>query len=187
MANLIHIETQEYPVSTTEFLSRFPNLSFPVQVPYGDYGYAVVFPYPTPSYDPITQYVSEIAPALTALGTYEQRYEVLALDTETIANNQAKKTVDDAKVVADKIDQLWRAADAYERGYISGVAVGLLTIGVIQQLPISLSIAAWSGAHWTEYFTRKAAVTLTSVLDLDFTTSGPMPFSVPELRTELGM
>ena len=90
-----------------------------------------------------------------------------------------------AGVIASKIEQLWQAADRYVNGYISGVAVGLLTIGVIQQKPKSLAITAWSQSVWNEYYVRKAAVTLDSVLDMDFSSFGPMPFSVPELQAEV--
>ena len=83
--------------------------------------------------------------------------------------------------------RLWQAADTYERNYISGVAIGLLTIGVIQQLPKALAVAAWSASLWTEYYARKEAVSLETSLNLDFSSFGPIPFSVPELRTELGM
>lgn len=89
MANLIKLDTKEYPVSVTEFKERHPNVSFGVQIPFADYGYAVVFPAPAPSFDSITQHVHEIAPVLTQLGTYQQAYEVLALDDGMIATNRA--------------------------------------------------------------------------------------------------
>lgn len=82
---------------------------------------------------------------------------------------------------------LWAAADAYEKDYISGVAIGLLTIGVLQQKPIALAISQWSGNHWTEYYTRKAAIMAGAEPNYDFSSSGDMPYSVPELRAELGL
>lgn len=92
MANLIRLDTHEYPVSTTEFFARHKQTSFPAQFSkWEEFGYAVVFPAPTPAYDPITQYVREIAPEKTAKGHWEQRFEVLDLDTETIAANQARQ------------------------------------------------------------------------------------------------
>ncbi len=99
MANLIKLDDKEYPVSTTEFLNRYSDLAFPVQVPYGDYGYAVVFPAPTPSYDPIAQYIREIAPVLTEKGHWEQQYEIKELEPEQIAANQAAAK-EQAKTVA---------------------------------------------------------------------------------------
>jgi hypothetical protein len=90
-----------------------------------------------------------------------------------------------AGVIASKIEQLWSAADRHINSYISGVAVGLLTIGVIQQKPKALAITLWSQAVWNEYYVRKAAVTFDSVLDLDFSSFGPMPHSVPELQAEV--
>lgn len=83
-------------------------------------------------------------------------------------------------------DALWRAADAHQTRYISGVAIGLLTIGVLQQKPVALAIHAWSASVWDEYYRRKALLTYNGPVDGDFTACGPMPYSVPELRAELG-
>ena len=103
---------------------------------------------------------------------------------EQVTADQAAQ--DDAKVTA-KIESLWAAADAYTSSYISGVAVGLLTIGVMQGKPKALAVSAWSSAVWDDYYARKALVTVSSVDNLDFSSHGPMPHSVPELREELGL
>ena len=83
MANLIKLDTQEYPVTVEEFKSRFPNTSFPVQIPFADFGYAVVFPTPQPAHDTTTQKGRAIAPVLTHKGAYEQRWEIMALDSNS--------------------------------------------------------------------------------------------------------
>lgn len=93
----------------------------------------------------------------------------------------------EATAIKTKEEALWSAADRYTSGYISGVAVGLLTIGLIQNLPKAQAVSAWSAAVWDEYYRRKALITATSEDNHDFTSIGPMPHSVPELRTELGM
>jgi hypothetical protein len=52
----------------------------------------------------------------------------------------------------------------------------------------ALAIAAWSASIWNLYYVRKAL--LTPVMDyslLDFSSCGPIPYSIPELRSELGM
>lgn len=90
-------------------------------------------------------------------------------------------------IVRQKVDALWRAANEYTSGYISGVAVGLLTIGVLQQKPKALAVTAWSSAVWDAYYARKSLVTISSADDHDFSSFGPMPHSVPELREELGL
>ena len=91
MANLIKLDTLEYPVSTMEFFNRHKQTSFPQTFSMWDeFGYAVVFPAPPPAFDPITQYAREIAPVLTPLGTYQQAYEIIALDADAIAANQAR-------------------------------------------------------------------------------------------------
>lgn len=99
----------------------------------------------------------------------------------------AWQSAQDVATVAAKIERLWAAADAYTSSYISGVAVGLLTIGVLQSLPKALAVSAWSSAVWDDYYARKALVTVSSVDDLDFSNHGPMPHGVPELRAELGV
>ncbi|MDO8552006.1 MAG: hypothetical protein Q7S01_00575 [bacterium] len=76
MPNLIKLDTLEYPVSVEEFKRRFPNTSFPAQIPFADFGYAVVFSTPQPVHDAASQSVKEIAPALTHKGTWEQRWKV---------------------------------------------------------------------------------------------------------------
>lgn len=79
MAHLIKIDTKEYPISVEEFKRRLPNTSFPIQIPFVDHGYAVVFPAPKPKYDPATHYVEESAPELTQKGHWEQRWKVVPL------------------------------------------------------------------------------------------------------------
>lgn len=90
-------------------------------------------------------------------------------------------------VIAAKIDFLWSAADRYTASFISGVAVGILAMGVMQRLPKCLAVAAWSGSVWAEYYRRKSLVTADSADDHDFSNFGPMPFSVPDLQAEVGM
>ena len=99
----------------------------------------------------------------------------------------AWQSAQDAATVATKIERLWAAADAYTSSHISGVAIGLLTIGVLQSLPKALAVSAWSSAVWDDYYARKALVTASSVDNLDFSSHGAMPHSVPELRAELGI
>jgi hypothetical protein len=186
MANYIELATSRYPVSQSQIRAENPQTSYPASFPVPD-GFALVFPAPAPTVDPITQIAREIAPVLTQLGTYQQAYEIVELDAETIAANQARKAEQDAATIANKIEQLWSAADKYVNGYISGVAIGILTIGVIQAKPKCLAVTGWSQAIWTEYYVRKAGITLTSELDLDFTSFGPMPHTVPELQAEIGL
>lgn len=91
MANLRKRDTGEYPVSQTEADRRIRAIAScgPV-INYDEFGYDVVFAAPPPAYDPMTQYAREIEPLLTPLGKYQQQYEILDLDAETIAANQAR-------------------------------------------------------------------------------------------------
>lgn len=128
--------------------------------------------------------VSEAGKSLVELGLFSTKPTPTP---EQIAANQAAKAAQDVKTISDKEAQLWAAADAYATGQISGVAIGILAIGVMQQKPKSLAISAWSKSLWDEYYIRKAGITATSVLDLDFSRFGEMPYTVPELSAEVGL
>jgi hypothetical protein len=85
-------------------------------------------------------------------------------------------------------DRLWRAATAWEQTYISGSAVGLVTLGVISSAPKCLAVRDWIQSIWTLYYQRKAMDQSAWAPEmLDFSPCGPMPHSVPELMAELGM
>jgi len=88
MTKLIKIETLEYPVTLREFKQRHNNVSFPAQIPFAEFGYAVVFDTPKPATSRIEQAVEE-DPNLTGLGTWEKVYTVVditvGLDTEELA------------------------------------------------------------------------------------------------------
>ena len=112
------------------------------------------------------------------------RINAVQMDATQVTAWQAAQ---DAATIEAKIGRLWAAADAYTSSYISGVAVGLLTIGVMQGKPKALAVSAWSSAVWDDYYARKALVTVSSVDNLDFSSHGPMPHSVSELRAELGI
>lgn len=96
-------------------------------------------------------------------------------------------TAGNVERIAIKVQQLWAAADAYASNRISGVAIGILTLGVMQQLPKSLAIAGWSASLWNEYYVRKTAITATSEVNFDFSTFGNLPFTIPEMQVEVGM
>lgn len=182
----INTNTKAYPVSERDIRAMNPNTSFatPFLAPEE---YALVFAAPAPDHDPIKEMVREIAPVLTEKGHYEQQWEVVVLDSEQVKANQLAKDTADAKIVNDKIEALWEAADKYTSGYISGVAVGILTIGVMQEKPKALAISAWSSSIWAEYYVRKYMITAGSEVSHDFSSFGPIPYSVPELQEEVGL
>ena len=76
--------------SESEIRSAFPNTSFPQPFSPPD-NYAVLFATPQPTHDPITQMVREATSALTDKGHWEQQWEVVALDAETVTANQLAK------------------------------------------------------------------------------------------------
>lgn len=133
------------------------------------------------------QSVARNGAVLDSLGNWVYAYVIEELTTEQIAAYEATKAAEDAEKVANKVQTLWEAADKYTSGYISGVAIGILTIGVIQSKPKALAVSGWSSQVWGEYYTRKALVTVDSIDNYDFSEFGPMPHSVPELQVEVGL
>lgn len=88
-------------------------------------------------------------------------------------------------MINQKIAALWAAADAYINTELSGVGFSILAAGVTSGKPRCKAVAVWIDSIWTEYYNRKALVTVTSEDDLDFTSHGPKPFTVLEMREEV--
>ena len=93
----------------------------------------------------------------------------------------------DAKDLQRKYDYLWKAANDFQSGQISGAAIGLLTIGVLAQKPKCTAVQAWIKSVWVEYYTRKAGVSLQNNVNLDFSICGNIPYTVPELMEEVSI
>jgi hypothetical protein len=90
---------------------------------------------------------------------------------------------DPVVVEQQRIDRLWQAAHDYEFAQVSGSAIGLLAMGVMQGKPKCTAVQDWIKSIWTEYYTRKA----NGSTDYDYSFAGPVPYSVPELMAELGL
>lgn len=176
-----------------EFRSLHKDTSFPTIINYAEFGYAVVFPAPQPEYDAVIQRAQAIAPVLTVKGTWEQRWEVVDVYTDYTDEQGVlhTKAAQEAAVVAERfavsevarIAGLWQAAHDYEYAQISGSAIGLVTLGVIQATPKCLAVQSWIKSIWTAYYLRKES----GSTDANFEMAGLCPHSVPELMTELGV
>lgn len=134
---------------------------------------------PEPTHDALTEGVRALDIAVQD-GRARRVWQVYPLPDEEA---QARL----ASAVASQQAALWAAADAWQTAYISGVAIGLLTIGVLQGRPKALAVQAWSGRLWGLYYQRKATITPYTQVDTDFSAAGPMPYGVPELQAELGL
>ena len=179
----IHAESGTVFTMHSEIRSYCKNTSFPEVITDDMLEALHVFPVvqtPPPTIDALTQRIETVAPVLSE-GVWTQQWTVRAAteaeQAEYLAQQEDKK--------ADKIEQLWQAADRYVTGYISGVAIGILTIGVMQGKPKAQAISDWSNRIWTEYYTRKASITVDNELDLDFSSLGPIPYTIPELQAEV--
>jgi len=87
--------------------------------------------------------------------------------------------------INQNIDRLWNQAAEYEKGYIYGAALSMLTIGVIQGKPKALAITAWISSIWNEHYYPQKALVGYEFSGYDFSVCGPMPYSVPELSVEV--
>lgn len=182
----INTITNQYPVTEQEIKNLYPNTSFSAVFVAPD-NWKYVFAVPKPAYNAISQTAVEVSPMVSSKGHYEQVWKIVDLSAEQTAANQLESDKQAEEKIASKIELLWKAADTYTSAYISGVAIGILTLGVIQQKPKALAVSAWSSSVWDMYYTRKSLVTADSVDDLDFSSAGAMPFTVPELKAEIGL
>lgn len=133
-------------------------------------------------YDPLIQKLQECEPYLSNdLLVYTVK--VVDLNEDELLEVSKQQSV----VKDQKIDALWRATDAYITQYISGVAIGILTLGMAQMKPKAIQVSKWTQMIWGNYYQRKAAVTATSVDDHDYSAFGPIPFSIEELKEEAGL
>jgi len=178
-----YINTESLLVhSEQEIRSLYPNTSF--GVPFiAPKVYSVVFSTPKPTYDPITQSIQESTPTLTQKGHWEESWVIQELPLDVIEIRTQEALLASQKAEADRIASLWSSAHDYEFQQVSGSAIGLLAIGVMQGLPKCLAVQSWIKSIWTLYYTRKAM----GSTDVDFTSVGDCPHSVPELMQELGL
>ena len=108
---------------------------------------------------------------------------------ERLAANGCEQVVqsvvqpDAEQIEAQRVASLWQAAHDYESAEISGSAVGLLAMGVMQGKPKCTAVQNWIKGVWTEYYIRKAGVST----DTDYSCCGACPYTVPELMEELGL
>lgn len=94
MTTYVNTQTLEYPITEQGIRSIYKDTSFGSIFKAPD-EFSIVFESPKPEHNPVTQTVREIAPVFTNKGHWEQQWEVVALDTETVAVNQAAKAAAD--------------------------------------------------------------------------------------------
>lgn len=172
----------------SEIRAAFTGTSFPSVMTDDDLDAAGVYPVKQVNleHNPITQSATEAPPAFVG-GEWVQQWVVTDLPQEQVDANIAAQAAAEQAIINAKVEALWAAADKYTSGYISGVAIGILTIGVLQQKPKALAVSAWSSSIWAEYYARKALITVTSEDNHDFSSFGPVPYSVPELQEEVNL
>ena len=121
-------------------------------------------------------------------GSSESRLAIAIDQTADGAILPFVSTISDASLIMQNVTELWQSAHEYESQYVTGVAIGLLTIGSLKGSPKAMAIQGWVKSLWTLYYQRKANVGV--VLDpalLDFSSVGSPPFSMLQLQIELGL
>src|SRR5512136_985049 len=91
-----------------------------------------------------------------------------------------------------------KEAKKYNAIWIEEAGIGILVLGVVQAMiaaqsrPKSLECLDWVLSIWQLYYQRYSIVMQSELEDIDltddmidFTSCGPMPWSVPELMTEI--
>jgi len=111
--------------------------------------------------------------------TPEEVAEIEAL--QAIADSPAKQQ----EIINKKIQDLWNAADAYIYQYINGVGLSILAAGVFAGHPKAKAVAAWSDEVWLDYYDRRSLVSSFGPVDTDYSSHGPIPYDVLELRAEI--
>lgn len=181
MTTYINLATKQLK-SESEIRAENPDTSYSTPFPIPD-GYAVVFDSPQPIYDQYSEVITQTTPILTTKGHYEQQWLVIPLTGAELTSAQLRKTQDLAAKESQRIQSLWQAATDYEKQFISGSAIGLITIGVMKSLPKSLAVQTWIRSIWAEYYLRKNS----DSTNYDFSTVGNCPHTIPELMNELGL
>jgi hypothetical protein len=128
-----------------------------------------------PDFEPLTQYLFESAPTYIS-SQWISQYSVEAYSEEHIAAQLAS-------IEAARVASLWQAAHDKEYDAVSGSAVGLIVMGVLQGKPKCTAVQNWIKSLWSEYYTRKAS----GSNNLDFSIIGECPHTVPELMSELNI
>lgn len=100
----INTQTNQFNITERDIRNAYPNTSFPSPFVAPD-EYAVVFPAPQPTHDPIIQAAREITPVLTSKGHYEQQWEVVPRFTEYTDENNVLHTVAEQEAAAIEADR----------------------------------------------------------------------------------
>jgi hypothetical protein len=129
----------------------------------------------TPIYDMATQVIEE-GPVVLIDGDWHKSWNIVDKTAESLAAEAAsRETI--------RIASLWQAAHDKEYEAISGSAIGLIAMGVLQGKPKCAAVQNWIKALWSEYYARKAS----GSDNLDFSIAGECPHTVPELMSELNI
>lgn len=117
----------------------------------------------------------------------EDTYYRTEQDTEpyVVYTKKSQEQLDElaAQKEAQRIASLWQSAHDYEYAQVSGSAIGLLAMGVMQAAPKCTAVQNWIKGIWSEYYTRKVGTST----DTDYSVCGACPYTVPELMAELGL
>ena len=145
----INTETMQYPLTVDQIKAMTPDTSFPDN-------YAPSAPYepvlqsPQPTYNTMTQYCREVTPVLTN-GIWMQAWEVVDLDPEQIAQNEANAKQANKQQAEQLLQQTdWTAtvdiADPqYSNPYLGNQAEFLAYRSAVRQIAVNppVTVETW--------------------------------------------
>jgi hypothetical protein len=136
---------------------------------------------------------------ITIDGALNYEFNDLNSSKSWLASHSADEFMQDAIVTTEVIPpkltsiidlrlQIHEAYDSYIANFVSGVGIGLLTIGVIKGSPKALKFAGWLTAISADYKSRSdAIITDGQPINVDFTNNGMPPVTIWDVKTEIGM
>jgi len=85
-------------------------------------------------------------------------------------------------------NNLLNAHNSYIEQFVSGVGIGLLTIGIIQSKPTALAFSGWLAQVANDLKSRQDAVVADGQeINIDFSNNGAPPNTIWEVRAEVGL
>ncbi len=136
MAQYIKLFDKTYPWTEDKIRQAYPSTSFPTPFPVPE-GFALVFEAPKPDYDSIVQTVVEATPELTALGKYQQKWNVVQLYKEYTDEQGVVHTVAEQEAQAREQD---RKSKVPQKVFMRQARLALLAAGKLAQ--VNSAIAA---------------------------------------------
>lgn len=121
-------------------------------------------------------------------GVVFAEYETLPNGFKNISGDLSTLSESDRNVIGlfdVRLEQLGLAYNNYVGQFVSGVGVGILTLGVASSMPKAIAFAQWVAKISLDYKQRMDMVNNVP-LNLDFSNNGAPPYRIWEVQQEVG-